>query len=125
MEKYSDAIPCYQELLVIAKETHNKGTIAVALYNLGTVLIKLNREVEGLAKIEEALYLFKSVGNVSMQVEGIQGLAKVYQYLGKRDLALKCCNRALDIAINLGSPLFEECQKLKADIEYGLGGQKA
>ncbi|PSB66486.1 hypothetical protein C7B61_10220 [filamentous cyanobacterium CCP1] len=55
-----------------------------------------------------------------MRAEVLKNLAELHQKLGKIDRALEYCDRALELAIELGIPLVEECEELKAQLENEL-----
>ena len=68
---------------------------------------------------EKAIELYQQSLSIKREISDRQGmpmtlknLAKLYQMLGKLDLARDYCQQAIDLAIELGIPLAAECEAL-------------
>ena len=73
---------------------------------------------------EKAIELYQQSLSIKREISDRQGmpmtlknLAKLYQMLGKLDLARDYCQQAIDLAIELGIPLAAECEKLLLKID--------
>ncbi|PSB22588.1 hypothetical protein C7B76_03305 [filamentous cyanobacterium CCP2] len=116
----SKAIELRNQGLAIAKEIGDQSTESHALCGLGKVLIKIERHTDALEALQNALEICNQTGNRSLRAEVLKNLAELHQKLGKIDRALEYCDRALELAIELGIPLVEECEELKAQLENEL-----
>jgi hypothetical protein len=66
--------------------------------------------------LEGALGCFKEVGDRHLEALVLYNMAEISSELKDSERAFSCCDRALNIATELGLPLAEECQKLKEEI---------
>ena len=71
---------------------------------IGTAYVKLGRLAEGVAKLQDALALFRQVGSPYDVVNLLQDLTFAFAPHGRFDEAAACLNEALVIGRRLGSP---------------------
>ncbi|GAB4375605.1 MAG: hypothetical protein Kow00121_21560 [Elainellaceae cyanobacterium] len=64
----------------------------------------------------------KQYASCSVSIGGTFTDNELHQKTGKLDRALEYCNRALQMAIELGIPLVKECEALKQQLEEDYGG---
>ncbi len=71
---------------------------------IGTAYVRLGRLAEGVAKLQDALALFRQVGSPYDVVNLLQDLTFAFAPHGRFDEAAACLNEALAIGRRLGSP---------------------
>ncbi len=73
----------------------------------------LEQYSEALEALQQSLKICRHIGSSLTEVEVCQSVGKVYQKIGNFKLAMKYCDRALNIATELGTPLAQDCKELK------------
>jgi tetratricopeptide (TPR) repeat protein len=118
---YLKALELQEQKLVIAREICSRQTESHALSGLGEVFTKLEQYPDALKALQSALEICQETGERPLEAEVFKNLAELHQKTASIDLAQQYCDRALALAIALGTLLQEECQKLKAELEMGGG----
>ena len=113
LEDYSQAVKYYKQSLVIKREIGDRPGEGNALCNLGTTLMQIKQYSEAKEALQTSENICRQIGYRSTESESLLRRAELHYKLDDRALALKCCDRALSIAIELGIPLAKECQELK------------
>ncbi|WP_416669401.1 tetratricopeptide repeat protein [Egbenema bharatensis] len=114
---YPQAIDYYQQHLTIAQEIADRLGEGTALVNWGYTLIKLEQYSDSLEQLQSSLEIFREIGDRTNESEALLRLAELHQKTGKLDRALEYCDRALQMAMELGIPLVKECEELKQQLE--------
>jgi len=119
LKKYDQAVDYYKERLILSRSTGNKIQEIDTLLKIGITLRKNENYSKSLQYLQIALDTFSDDNyNTELRSKAFKALAETYQRLDQYQLALKYCDRALTIAIELGIPLAQDCQKLKEGLLY-------
>jgi len=114
LKDYPVAKDFAQQHLSIAREIGDRRGEGAGLCELGVALIGLEQNSDALEQLHAALLIFREVNSRSDEAEALKSLAELHQKLGEAEVARGYCEQALALATELGIPLVEECQKLKA-----------
>jgi tetratricopeptide (TPR) repeat protein len=115
--QYERAIDFHQQNLKLARETGNILSEGHALGNLGVTQIDLKLYPEALENFCTVLEIFRQIGARNGEAETLKYLAELHQTLGEIPTAQQYCQQSLELAVNLGIPLAEECRQLMAQLE--------
>ena len=118
--QYEQAIDYHQQALTITREIGDRLGESNALCNLGSTQLRLEQYPESLTNIQAALEIFQEICGRDGEAEALKNLAELHQALGEVKVAQQYCQEALELAIELGIPLAEECRKLQEEIEASL-----
>jgi len=101
--RYEDAIVEAQTALTMLAPDEVAGR-AQAQRVIGRAYVGLGRLAEGIAKLQEALALYRRVGSTYNVVNLLQDLTPAFAAQGRFDEAAACLNEALAIGRRLGAP---------------------
>jgi tetratricopeptide (TPR) repeat protein len=91
-------------VLEIAKSIDDRPLIADSLYLLGNQELREGRPEEGLPMVEEALDIYRNLGNRFATADLLSGLGSFYRILGDCDAAAAAQREALEMFVEVGNP---------------------
>jgi tetratricopeptide (TPR) repeat protein/DNA-binding Xre family transcriptional regulator len=109
---YAKAIEYHKQSLSINREIEYKLGEGQDLVNLGVAQTKSRLYKEALESLRDGFKIFETIGNRDGEAETLIYLAELYQTQGEMDIARQYCQQGLELAIELGIPLKEECEVL-------------
>jgi tetratricopeptide (TPR) repeat protein len=113
IKSYQNAIDCQKRYLDIASEVKDIYGKAMALRNLAVILKEIQNYPESLEYLKLSLDFFVNVGDLSNEALTSKLLSELFKDMGNKSLAYIYCDRALNIATELGIPLAQDCKELK------------
>ena len=108
-----------QAALAIFQEIKVSSLQADVLCNLGETQIRLAQYDEAQENLQKALAIFRETKAPAAEAEVLKLLAELHHNTGKLEEARDYCDATLQLAIKLGIPLVEDCQKLKEELKAG------
>ena len=105
--QYQQAITCYEQALVTARELGDQFEAKAALSDLGWCYGELGRTAQAIDYSEQALSIAHELGDRSGQAAVLANLGWYYGKLGQTGRAIDCCKQALTIMRKTGHRLGE------------------
>lgn len=93
-----------RSVLEMARSIGERQLAADCLWILGNRAIREDRSDEGVPMVEEALALYRELGNSFSTAESLSGLGTYYRAIGDRDAAKAAQREALEIFASVGNP---------------------
>nr|WP_235623039.1 CHAT domain-containing tetratricopeptide repeat protein [Tolypothrix sp. PCC 7601] len=101
-QEYQQAIPIFQQVLVMLRELKDQKLEALVLNNLGYCYSALGEKQQALSFYNQALPLRRAVGDRSGEATTLNNIGLVYNALGEKQQALSFYNQALLILRAVG-----------------------
>lgn len=95
--KYSDAIPKYQQAIKLLQQENNRKAIADATYKLGSAYVPIGKFTEARQQLNNALKIHEELNDRSAAGMDLLRLASVDSHQANYDAALELANKALEI----------------------------
>jgi two-component system sensor histidine kinase UhpB len=123
---YLSSETLYFKGLKIAEKYNDSSLMAAGYNHLGNLLIPLNHYDEALNYLEKSKLIYQKIGEINKSAYPISNIAKIYDYQGKIDKAIKTYNYSKNIAQQYNDH-FEVAQTLKrlANLNLKQGNIKA
>ncbi|AFZ16379.1 hypothetical protein Mic7113_0460 [Allocoleopsis franciscana PCC 7113] len=114
-ESLRQAIPKFEQAIILSRQTGDKISEAVSLLALGRVYDDLGEKQKALEFYNQAFPLFQAGGNTGMEATTLIAIGSVYDDLGEKQKALEFYNQAL--------PLFQavEDRRMEASTLNNMG----
>ncbi|WGV26997.1 CHAT domain-containing protein [Halotia branconii] len=101
-QEYKQAIPIFQQVLVMARELKDQKNEALVLVWLGFCNDALGQKQQALSFYNQALPLRRAVGDRSGEAVTLNNIGKVYDDLGQKQKALEFYNSSLPLTRAVG-----------------------
>ncbi|BAY19759.1 TPR repeat-containing protein [Anabaenopsis circularis NIES-21] len=101
-QEYQQAIPIFQQVLVMLREQKDQKNEALILVWLGFCYNALGEKEKALSYYNQALPLYRAVGDRSGEAITLTGIGAVYDALGEKQQALSFYNQALPLRRAVG-----------------------
>lgn len=95
---YQEAIVCYEQALIIARETGNRRGEGIILGNLGIVHRDLKRIPEAISYCEQALIIAREIDDLRGESNRLGILGNIHIAQGNISKAIEFCEQALILA---------------------------
>jgi tetratricopeptide (TPR) repeat protein len=105
MQRYDEALDCYNQSLAIARELGNLGNEASTLHQIGTVYQAMRRYNEALNYYDQSLAIKQELGNRDGEVLTLAQMATLFGEISDLDEAIRCSGIALSIAAEHKMPV--------------------
>jgi tetratricopeptide (TPR) repeat protein len=103
LERYSQAIEYYQQLLNIHRDTNNRYGEANSLNNLGNIYSLLGEYSQAIDCHQQSIEIQRDIGNRSGEAESLNALGSIYDALGEYLQAIDCHQKCLKIERETGN----------------------
>jgi tetratricopeptide (TPR) repeat protein len=107
-KRMDDAIGCFEQALVIRRETGDLRGEAVSTINLADAFLRLERSTEALGQLERALSVQREAGYRYGEGAVLTGLGEAHLDLGRADEALGYIQQGRQIFVEINSPHGED-----------------
>ncbi|MBE9005563.1 tetratricopeptide repeat protein [Fortiea sp. LEGE XX443] len=101
-QEYQQAIPIFQQVLVIVREQKDQKLEALVLNELGFCYNALGEKQKALSSYNQALLLYRAVGDRAGEATTLNNIGAVYNALGEKQQALSFYNQALPLIRAVG-----------------------
>ncbi|MCC5638766.1 CHAT domain-containing protein [Nostoc sp. CHAB 5844] len=96
-QEYQQAIPIFQQVLVMVREQKDQKLEALVLNELGFCYSALGQKQQALSFYNQALPLLRAVGDRSGEATTLNNIGRVHEDLGEQEKALSFYNQALPL----------------------------
>jgi CHAT domain-containing protein/tetratricopeptide (TPR) repeat protein len=96
-ESLRQAIPKFEQAVILYRQAGEKGSEAVSLLALGRVYDDLGEKQKALEYYNQALPLYRAVGDRGGEATTLNNIGRVYDSLGEKQKALEYYNQALPL----------------------------
>ncbi|YAG14110.1 TPR repeat-containing protein [Nostoc sp. DSM 114161] len=123
-QEYKQAIPIFQQVLVMAQELKDQKNEALVLVWLGFCNNALGENQQALSFFNQALPLYRAVGDRSGEATTLNNIGLVYSDLGQKQKALEFYNSSLPLRRAVGDRSGEATTLNNIGAVYDDLGQK-
>ncbi|MBK1989578.1 tetratricopeptide repeat protein [Sphaerospermopsis aphanizomenoides BCCUSP55] len=123
-QEYRQAIPMFQQVLILARQLQNKQLEADVLAWLGFCYSSLGEKQKALEFYNQALPLLRAVGDRSGEARTLNNIGGVYDSLGEKQKALDFYNQALPMYRAVGDRSGEAVTLSNIGAVYSSLGEK-
>jgi tetratricopeptide (TPR) repeat protein/transcriptional regulator with XRE-family HTH domain len=122
MALYDEALSAAEQAEALAEQAQDERLLGQARVRRGSVLLRLEREEEGVQVLEDAMRLIEASGELVTLTVALYQMSNFYYGRGQYDLALVSTERALAIAERLGDlDNIAFHQRRRGEICFALG----
>jgi tetratricopeptide (TPR) repeat protein/CHAT domain-containing protein len=101
-ESLREAIPKFEQAVILYRQADDKGSEALSLLALGYIYSSLGEKQRALEYYDQALPLFQAVGDRGREASTLNNIGSVYDDLGELQKALEYYDRALPLVQAVG-----------------------
>ncbi|BBD61596.1 TPR repeat-containing protein [Nostoc sp. HK-01] len=123
-QEYQQAIPIFQQVLVMAQEHKDQKLEATALLWLGFCYSALGEKQQALSYYNQALPLFRAVGDRVGEAATLHNIGQVYSVLGEQQQTLSYYNQALPLSRAVGDRVGEAATLTSIGAVYFVLGEQ-
>lgn len=124
LSEYPQAMECFKEALGLARLSHDESAEAEASAGIGTVLFNTGNFAEAAQSYERSIKIWERLGGHSRSLgTALANLGNTYGAMANPTEALKCFNRAVEIAREFGDKSAEGARLGGASQAYLLMGK--